>query len=99
MLVVAIETVEHLDKSPLGPFVVFRVAGPDFTVPVEGEPDFIHLFPVATDVFLRGDGWVLSGLDGILLCGQTIRVISHGMQDIESFQMFVTGIDVGSDVA
>ena len=79
LLVVAIETVEHLDKSPLCPFVVFWVAGPDFTVPVEREPDFIHLFPVATDVFLRGDGRVLSGLDGILFRGQTVRVISHGM--------------------
>ena len=83
----------------MSPFVVFRVAGSDFPVPVKREPDFIHLFPVTTDVFLRGDGRVLSGLDGILFCGQTVRVISHGMQDVESFQMFVTGIDVGSDVA
>ena len=59
----------------------------------------VHLFPVAVDIFLRRDSRVLPCLDGILLCRQPVGIIPHGMQLVKTFQMLVTGIDIGSDIA
>ena len=99
LLVVTEIAVEHPDESPLCPFVISRVAGTDFSVPIVREADLVHLFPVAVDIFLRRDSRVLPCLDGVLLCRQSVGIIPHGMQHVKTFQMLVTGIDIGSDVA
>ena len=91
--------VEHLYERPLCPFVVFGVAGADFTVPVVGETDFVELFPVTGDVFLGGHCRMLPRLDGILFRRQPVSVVPHGVEHIESFQPFVAGINVGGDVS
>ena len=96
--VVAVVAVEHLLEGPLRPVVVFGVAGAYFAVPVEGETYLVKLFAVAVDVVDGGNRRVLSRLDGVLLGGQSVSVISHGVQYVETLQSFVAGVNVRSDV-
>ena len=96
---VAVIAVEELDKRPLRPLVVVRVAGLERTVPVEREPDFVELFAIAVHIFLSSDGGVLPCLDGILLRRQPESVISHRVQHVEAFLPLIAGIDVGGDIA
>ena len=42
---------------------------------------------------------MLTGLDSILLCRQTIGVKAHGVQHVEAFQSFVAAIDIRSDIS
>ncbi len=96
---VAEEGIEHLLESPLSPMVILRVAGAHLAVPVEGETNLVELLAVAVDVGNGSDLWVLTSLDGILLCWQTIGVISHGVQHVISVESLVAGIDVAGDIA
>ena len=66
--------------------IIFRVASTDFTVPVERETYFVQLLAVAVDIVDGSDGGMLSGLDGILFCRQTVSVISHRVEYIEALQ-------------
>ena len=79
--------------------IIFRIAGTDFTAPVKRETDLVQLFAVAIDIVDSSDSGVLSGLDGILFCGQTVCVISHRVEYIEALQSFVTGINIRSNVS
>ena len=76
---VAEERLEHLLKGPLCPVIIFRVAGAHLAAPVERESDLVELLAVAVDVghgcYLR----VLSCLYGILLSGQTVGIVAHGV--------------------
>ncbi len=99
LFVIAVVAVEHLLERPLCPVIVFRVAGTDFTVPIERETYLIQLLAIAVDIVDGGNGRMLSGLYGVLLCGQAVSIVSHRIQDIETLQTFVTGIDVRSDVS
>ena len=92
-------TLEHLQKSPLRPLVIFRVAGAHLTVPVIAETYLIKLLTIATNILVGGDFRVLTRLDGILLSRQSIGIIAHGMQHIKSFQPLVTRIDIAGNVA
>ena len=42
---------------------------------------------------------MLTGLDGVLLCGKAKGVITHGMQHIEALQALVTGKDITGNVS
>ena len=79
--------------------IIFRVASTDFTVPVERETYFVQLLAVAVDIVDGSDGRMLSGLDGILFCRQTVSVISHRVEYIEALQSFVTGVNIRSNVS
>ena len=81
------------------PLVVFGVAGAHFAGPVEAEADFVELLTVAVDVFLGGHGRVLPCLYGVLLGGEAVGVVAHGVQDVEAVEAFEAGVDVGGDVA
>ena len=50
--------------------VVFRIAGTDFAVPVEGETYLVQLFAIAVDIVDGGDCGMLSRLYRILFCRQ-----------------------------
>ena len=97
--VVAVVGVEHLDECPLRPLVIGGVAGAHLAAPVEREAYLVQLLAVAADVLLGGDGGVLPRLYGILLGGQPVGVVAHGVQHVEAFQAFVAAVDVGGDVA
>ena len=90
---------EHLDKSPLCPLVVFRVASAYFAAPVVAETNLIELFAIAVDIVNGSHLRVLPGLYGILLSRQSIRVISHWMKHIEALQTLESRVYVTCDVA
>ena len=96
---IAIEAVEHLLESPLCPVIIARFAGTHFPIPVEWEADLVQLFTITCNVGSRSYGRMLSGLDGILLGGQSICIISHRIQNVESLQTFVTGINVARNIS
>ena len=91
--------VEHLYERPLCPLVIFRVAGLDFAAPVVAETDFVQLGAVAVNVLAGGDLRVLPGLYGILLGRQSVSVIAHRMENIETLQTLEAAVYVGSYVA
>ena len=97
--VVAVVGAEHFEERPLRPFVVARIAGADFAVPVEREADFVQLFAVAGDVLLGGDGRMLARLDGVLFGRKAEGVVAHRMQDVEALLALVARVDVRGDVA
>ena len=78
---------------------ILRVAGAYLAVPVEREADVVELLTIACNVghgcYLR----VLSCLDGILLCGQSVSVISHRIEDVKSLKALVACIYVRGNVA
>ena len=96
---VAIEGVEHLLESPLCPFIVDGFTGAYLTVPVETESNLIQLLAIAVDVGFGRDGRMLSGLDGILFGGQSVGIIAHGVQHIETLQTLEACIDITGDIA
>jgi len=97
--VVAVVGAEHFEERPLRPFVVARIAGADFAVPVEREADFVQLLAVAGDVLLGGDGRMLARLDGVLFGRKAEGVVAHRMQDVEALLALVARVDVRGDVA
>ena len=96
---VVIIRIEHLQEGPLGPFVIFRIAGAELAVPVVGETDTVQLFPIARDILVGRHFRVLAGLDGILLRREAEGIIPHRMQDVEALETLVTREDVAGDVS
>ena len=90
---------EHLEESPLGPFVELRIAGTDLAVPVIGKAYPVELAAVAVDIVGSGLLRMLTRLDGVLLGRKAESVISHRMQHIVSCKTLVTGEDVACDVS
>ena len=89
---------EQFYKSPLSPFVIFRVAGPHFPAPVIGKPDLIELFAVPVDILFGSDGRMRARLNGILFRRKPIGIVAHGMQHIITFQPFIPGKNIGGDI-
>ena len=79
--------------------VIAWVAGADLAVPVVAETDAVELRVVACDILRGCFLGVLSGLDGILLGGESIGVIAHGVEHIEAVEAFVARENVAGDVA
>ena len=96
---VVVVRLKHPLKGPLGPMVVAGVAGAHLAAPVEAESYLVQLLAVALDVLLRRHRRVLSGLDGILLGGQSVGIVAHGVEDVEALLALVARVDVAGDVA
>ena len=96
---VAEEAVEHLLESPLRPFVVGRVASAHLTAPVEAESYLVELLAIPCNVLRSRLFRMLSGLNGILLSGESVGIISHRVEHIEAFQPFVARIDIAGNVS
>ncbi len=96
---VAEERPEHLFKSPLCPVVVFGVAGAHLTVPVKGKAYVVELLPVARYVGLCCHLGVLSCLYGILLGGQAVGVVAHGVEHVVAVLPLVARVDVAGYIA
>ena len=95
---VVIIAVEHLQKCPLRPFVVFGITGAHLTIPIEAETNFIELFPITVDVLFGGHSRMLTGLNRILLSRQSESIVTHRVQYVKSFETFVPRIDIRSDI-
>ena len=96
---IIVETLEHLAKCPLCPFIISGFASAHFTTPIEGESNLVELFAIARDVLLSSHRRMLSCLNGILLSWQTISIVSHWVEHIETALTLVACIDVGSYVS
>ena len=78
--------------------VILRVAGTNLAVPIEAEANLVELLTVAVDVGYGSNLWVLTGLDSILLSRQTVSIVTHRVQYVESVQTLVACIDIASDI-
>ena len=78
--------------------VILRVAGTNLAVPIEAEANLVELLAVAVDVGYGSNLWVLTGLDSILLSRQTVSIVTHRVQYVESVQTLVACIDIASDI-
>ena len=78
--------------------VILRVAGANLTIPIEAEANLVELLAVAVDVGYGSNLWVLTGLDSILLSRQSISIVTHRVQHVESVQTLVASIDVAGDI-
>ncbi len=97
--VVVIVGVKHLLKRPLRPVVILWVASLHLAVPVEREANLVELLAIVVDVLVGCDGRMLPSLYGILLGGQTISVVAHGVEHVESLEALVARVDVGGYIA
>ena len=78
--------------------VILRVAGTNLAVPIEAEANLVELLAVAVDVGYGSNLWVLTSLDSILLSRQSVSIVTHRVQYVESVQTLVACIDIASDI-
>ena len=78
--------------------VILRVAGTNLTVPIEAEANLVELLAVAVDVGHGSYLWVLTCLDSILLSRQSVSIVTHRVQYVESVQTLVACIDIAGDI-
>ena len=91
--------VEDLQEDPLRPPIERDVGGGHRAAGIVPEPEAVQLAPVVGDVRLGRDAGVLAGLHGVLLRGQTERVVAHGVQHVVAGHAQVARVDVGTDEA
>ena len=78
--------------------IITRLAGAYLAVPVERKANLVQLFAVAGNILLRGFGGVLSRLNGVLLSGQSVGIVTHRVQHVKTLQAFIAGVNIRSDV-
>ena len=71
----------------------------DFAFPVEAEANLVQLTPVSVDVLNGRLLRMLTCLDGILLSRQSIGIITHRVQHVETLLALISGIDITGDIA
>ena len=69
--------------------VIFRITSAQLAAPVVAETDLVHLLAIAGDVVLGRHFRMLSCLDSVLFGGQSISVVTHGMQHVKAVQPFI----------
>ena len=74
-----------LEKDPLRPSIKIGVGGANLPFPIVGKADPFQLFLESRDVFPGCDLRMLAGANGILLGGQSKRIVPHGVQYVEPF--------------
>ena len=84
----------QLKKYPLGPFVVMRIGGVDFSIPVEGESDGFELSSERIDVLVGGDAWMNIVFYGIVFCWKSEGIPSDGIENVFAFHSFFSGNDI-----
>ena len=87
-----------LEENPLRPFVVGGIGRVYFTFPIVGKADAFELRLEFRHVLARGDGWMLPGLDRVLLGRETECIPAHRVKNIEAAQAFVARDDVRGGV-
>ena len=92
-------TFVQLEKDPLSPAVVVRIAGRYLTVPVIREAKSLNLTPEGLNIALGGLSWMGSGFNSVLFGGQPERVPAHRMQDVKAAHPLVAGQNIGRRVA
>ena len=91
--------IKQLQKHPLRPAVVVRVAGLNLTAPIKTKPKAVQLLAVAQNISLRRSGRMLPCLNRILLGRQAKSIKAHGMQHIKTLVAHKTPHNIRSNVA
>ena len=89
---------QHAQKEPLIPAIVFGLACRDFTRPVITEAHAAELALHGLDVCVGPLARVAVVLDGRVLGGKAEGVPSHGVQDVEAAHPFIAGQGVADGV-
>ena len=94
LAIVTIIAVKQFEKYPLRPLIVVFVAGSHLSVPIVRQTQNVKLLSVSIDVLFGCNGRVLSCLDCVLFCRQSVRIVTHRVKYIEALQTFVSRKDV-----
>ena len=94
-----VPVVKYLPDDPLRPLKVVGVGGIHTSVPVEAQPQNLHLFPVALGIDRGTLGGMYSGIDGVLLGRQAEGIEAHGMQYVVARLPLLPRYDIRADVA
>ena len=88
-----------LEEDPLGPAVEVGVRGGHDATAVVAQAETPELAFHVGDVGLGGHARVLAGLHGVLLGGQTERVVAQGVENVGAEHPVIAREHVGGDVA
>lgn len=91
--------IEHLHERPLSPAIIVGVAGAYLTAPIERKTDLIELLAITIDIFDSSLLGVLTGLDGILLGGEAVSVITHRVKHVKTLLALKASIDIAGYIA
>ena len=94
LCIVVVVTVEHLDECPLCPVVVFSITCPYLAVPIKAETYLVELFTVTVDILLGCYCRVLSCLDGILFCRESVCIVTHWVKHVVTLKALETREDI-----
>src|SRR5687768_9349571 len=89
-----VPAVEDLQEYPLRPFIIIRITGTQLPAPVITEPDVFQLAAECPDILICCDCRMLTCFDGVLFCRESEAVVAHRMQHIETFQPFISCINI-----
>ena len=89
----------ELKENPLGPLDITWIGRADLAIPIVAEADSLELAAEIIDIAGRGDAWVLTGFDGVLLSGQTERIPTHRVKHVVALHAVEAGKDVRGCVA
>ena len=82
LLLIGEAALKEQQEQPLGPAVVFRMAGRHLAVPVVGKAQFLLLPPHVGDIAPGPFGWVNLVLDRRILRRHAERIPAHRMQHV-----------------
>ena len=91
--------IKQLQKHPLRPAVVVRVASLHLAAPIKTKPKAVQLLAVAQNIGLRRSGRMLPGLNRILLSRQAKSIKAHGMKHIKTLMAHETPHNIRGNVA
>ncbi len=89
---------KKLNKDPLGPAVIIRVRGGEYTLPIKGKAQGFQLADEAFNILFGNDPGVDTGFNGIILGGQAETVETHGKKDVVPLHPFFPGQNIQSGV-
>ncbi len=89
---------EEFDKHPLRPFVIFRIAGADTSVPIETKAERFQLLGKRRNIGRRRNCRMHAGFNGVVLGRQTKSVKTHRIKYVEPLHSFLAGNHVKSGI-
>ncbi len=80
----------QLQEQPLSPFVIIRLAGRNFTVPIVRKPEHFKLFCHISNVFICPGFRISAVFHCCVFCRQPETVPAHWMKNIKPLRLFKT---------
>ena len=99
VLVFVIVMIKKLHKNPLSPFIVSWVRRSHFSTPIITEAQIFKLSCKCLYILFSRYGWVLARLNCVLLGWKSKTIKPHWVQNVETFQSFVSTYYVCRNVA